>query len=197
MSGGRKVRTGVLISGRGSNLQALIDAAAADPAFPAEIALVISNRPGAGGLERAAKAGIATATIDHKDYEGREVFDAALHDALTEAGIELVCLAGFMRILTPGFVARWEGRMLNIHPSLLPKYKGVDTHARALAAGDTVHGCSVHYVTAELDDGPVIAQAEVPVLKGDTPETLADRVLEAEHRLYPQAWRTAAARLLD
>jgi phosphoribosylglycinamide formyltransferase 1 len=196
MSGGRKVRTGVLISGRGSNLQALIDAAAADPAFPAEIALVISNRPGAGGLERAAQAGIATATIDHRNYAGREAFDAALHDALTEAGVELVCLAGFMRILTPGFVARWEGRMLNIHPSLLPKYKGVDTHARALAAGDAVHGCSVHYVTAELDDGPVIAQAEVPVLDGDTPGTLADRVLEAEHRLYPQAWRTAAERLL-
>jgi phosphoribosylglycinamide formyltransferase-1 len=196
MSEGRKVRTGVLISGRGSNLQALIDAAAADPAFPAEIALVISNRPGAGGLERAAQAGIATATIDHKDYQGREGFDGALHDALTEAGVELVCLAGFMRILTPGFVARWEGRMLNIHPSLLPKYKGVDTHARALAAGDTVHGCSVHYVTAELDDGPVIAQTEVPVLKGDTPETLADRVLEAEHRLYPQAWRTAAKNYL-
>jgi phosphoribosylglycinamide formyltransferase 1 len=196
MSGGRKVRTGVLISGRGSNLQALIDAAAADPAFPAEITLVISNRPGAGGLDRAAQAGIATATIDHKDHETREAFDAALHEALSEAGVELVCLAGFMRILTPGFVARWEGRMLNIHPSLLPKYKGVDTHARALAAGDTVHGCSVHYVTAELDDGPVIAQAEVPVLKGDTPETLAGRVLEAEHRLYPQAWRTAAERLL-
>lgn len=187
----RRRPVAVLISGRGSNLQALIDDAAA-PDCPYEIVLVISNRPGAYGLERAKQAGIAALTIDHKTHPDRETFDAALHDALIASGSDIVCLAGFMRILTPGFVSKWEGRMLNIHPSLLPKYKGVDTHARALAAGDETHGCSVHYVTAELDDGPVIAQAEIPVLDGDTPDTLAERVLEVEHRLYPQALRKAA-----
>ena len=189
-----KVRVAALISGRGSNLQALIDAAE-DPAYPAEIMLVVSNRPGAYGLERAKAAGIPALTIDHREYASRDDFDLAVHEALVAAGAQMVALAGFMRILTPGFVSKWEGRMVNIHPSLLPKFKGVDTHRRALEAGETRHGCSVHYVTAELDDGPVIDQAEVGVLPGDTPETLAARVLEAEHALYPRALARAARAL--
>lgn len=185
-----KIPVAVLISGRGSNLQCLIDACA-EPDYPARIVAVISNRPDAYGLERAREAGIAAIGIDHKAYDSRESFEAALDAALREAGAEFVCLAGFMRILNESFVNRWEGRMINIHPSLLPKYKGIDTHRRAIEAGDTEHGCTVHWVTPGMDEGPVIAQARVPVLAGDTPETLAARVLVEEHRLYPQALKLA------
>lgn len=188
MSG--KTPIAVLISGRGSNLQCLIDACA-EPDSPARIVAVISNRPEASGLERAREAGIAAVAIDHKAHDSRESFEAALDAALREAGAEFVCLAGFMRILTEGFVNRWEGRMINIHPSLLPKYKGIDTHKRAIEAGDAEHGCTVHWVTPGMDEGPVIAHARVPVLPGDTPEMLAARVLVEEHRLYPQALKMA------
>lgn len=188
MSG--KTPIAVLISGRGSNLQCLIDACA-QPDYPARIVAVISNRPDAYGLERAREAGITAIAIDHKAFETREDFEAALDAALREVGAEFVCLAGFMRILTPGFVNAWSGRMINIHPSLLPKFKGVDTHARAIEAGETEHGCTVHWVTPGMDEGPVIAQARVPVLPGDTPETLAARVLVEEHRLYPEALKLA------
>jgi len=184
-------RTAILISGRGSNMVSLIEAAAA-PDYPAEIALVLSNRPDAGGLARAAAAGIATTAIDHKAYPDREGFERALDGALVDAGIELVCLAGFMRVLTPWFVERWTGRMLNIHPSLLPAFRGTRTHERALAEGVLMHGCTVHYVVPELDAGPIVAQAAVQVLPGDTPGTLGARVLEQEHVLYPQALRMVA-----
>jgi len=186
-----RLKVGVLISGRGSNLQALIDAAA-DPAYPAEIVTVISNVPGAKGLERAARAGIAGRTIDHRGFPGREDFEAELTRALEEAKVELVCQAGFMRIVTAGFAARWHDRMINIHPSLLPLFPGLNTHARALAAGVKLAGCSVHFVREAVDQGPIIGQAAVPVLPGDTPETLASRVLEAEHRLYPLCLRLVA-----
>jgi phosphoribosylglycinamide formyltransferase-1 len=179
-------RVAILISGRGSNMASLI-AAAADPAYPAVISLVLSNRPDAPGLERAADAGIEIATIDHKGYAGREAFEAALDARLREAGAELVCLAGFMRVLTPGFVAAWPDQLLNIHPSLLPSFPGLDTHARAIAAGVRIHGATVHYVSPGLDDGPIIAQAAVPVMSADTEESLAARVLKAEHQLYPLA----------
>jgi phosphoribosylglycinamide formyltransferase 1 len=185
-----KTPIAVLISGRGSNLQCLIDACAAED-YPARIVAVISNRPDAYGLERAREAGISAIAIDHKAYASRESFEAALDSALREAGAEFVCLAGFMRILTEGFVNQWDGRMINIHPSLLPKFKGVDTHKRAIEAGESEHGCTVHWVTPGMDEGPVIAQARVPVLPGDTPETLAARVLVEEHRLYPEALKLA------
>jgi phosphoribosylglycinamide formyltransferase 1 len=183
-----KLKVAVLISGRGSNLQALIAACAA-PDFPAAIALVIANRADAAGLAHAAKAGIATAIIPHRDYRSREAFDAALTAALDGAAIELVCLAGFMRLLTPEFVTRWRDRLVNIHPSLLPAFPGLDTHARALAAGVRFSGCTVHFVRAEMDSGPIIVQAAVPVLAGDDAEQLAARVLAAEHRAYPLALR--------
>ncbi|MFC7398816.1 phosphoribosylglycinamide formyltransferase [Chelatococcus sp. GCM10030263] len=196
----RRVRTAVLISGRGSNMVALVEAAR-DPAFPAEIALVLSNRPDAGGLDHARQAGIATAVIDHKGFAGdRGAFEAALHQVIADKDIELVCLAGFLRVLTPWFVTRWTGRLLNIHPSLLPAFRGLDTHARALAAGVRIHGCTVHFVTPELDEGPVIMQAAVPVLAGDTAETLAARVLAQEHVIYPAALARVAqgtVRLVD
>lgn len=186
-----KLKVGVLISGRGSNLQALLDACA-DPAFPAEIALVISNVATAQGLERAKIAGVPTRTFNHKDYPSREAFDSRMDEALRAVGIELVALAGFMRLLSTGFVESWSGRMINIHPSLLPAFKGMHTHAQALAAGAKEHGCTVHWVTPALDDGPAILQGSVPVLDGDTEETLAARVLEVEHQLYPQALRLIA-----
>ena len=189
MTGRRRV--GVLISGRGSNLQALIDAAK-DPAYPAEIAVVLSNRPGAAGLQRAESAGIEAVTLDHKDYPDRPSFEAALSEALEARGIELVCQAGFMRVVTGGFVERWRDRLINIHPSLLPAFPGLDTHARALAAGVKLHGCSVHYVRETVDEGPIIGQAAVPVLPGDDPDSLAARVLAAEHRLYPLCLRLVA-----
>jgi len=163
-----------------------VDAAAA-PGFPAEVALVVSNRPDAAGLERARAAGVLTAVIRHGDYAGRDEFDRALHAMLREADLELLCLAGFMRVLTPWFVEHWTDRLINIHPSLLPAFKGLDTHARALAAGVRVHGCTVHFVRAALDDGPIIMQAAVPVLPDDTPATLGARVLAEEHRCYPAA----------
>ena len=186
-----RLRTAVLISGRGSNLQALI--AAAEPTHPAEIALVLSNRPEAAGLGHAAEAGIACQVVDQSAYKGdRDGFDRALTEALEAAGIELVCLAGFMRVLTGGFVAHWQDRLINIHPSLLPAFPGLDTHARALAAGVKLHGCTVHYVREEVDSGPIIGQAAVPVLPEDTAETLAARVLAIEHRLYPACLRLVA-----
>ena len=175
----------VLISGSGSNLQALIDSLSTDS--PAQICAVISNRADAFGLQRAAKAGIVTQVLDHKAFADREAFDGALIEAIDAYQADLVILAGFMRILTPGFVTHYTGRLLNIHPSLLPKYKGLHTHQRALEAGDTEHGCSVHFVTEELDGGPLVVQAVVPVMADDTPETLAERVHAAEHQIYPLA----------
>jgi phosphoribosylglycinamide formyltransferase-1 len=179
-------RTAVLISGRGSNLQALI-AAGRDPSYPAELALVIANRPRAAGLAHAGAAGIPTTVLGHRDYHDRGAHEAAIDAALQQFGIEIVCLAGYMRVLTPFLVARWRGRMLNIHPSLLPAFPGLDTHARALAAGVKLHGCTVHLVTEALDNGPMIAQAAVPVLPKDTAESLAARVLAQEHVIYPLA----------
>jgi len=185
-------RVAVLISGRGSNMAALIEAAKAVD-YPAEIALVLSNVPGAGGLAVAAAEGIATATVDHRAYgRDREAFERAMQAVLEAQRIDIVCLAGFMRILTPWFVGRWEGRMINIHPALLPAYKGLDTHARALADGATEHGATVHFVTPGMDEGETILQEAVPVLPGDTAESLARRVLEVEHRIYPQALRMIA-----
>ena len=183
----------MLISGRGSNMVALAEAAQA-PDYPAEIALVISNRPDAGGLARAQALGIPVATIDHRPFgTDREAFERALDQRLRIDQIELVALAGFMRILTPWFVARWEGRMLNIHPSLLPAFRGVDTHRRALEAGVAEHGCSVHFVVPELDAGPVVAQARVPVLPDDDEDSLAARVLAQELTLYPAALAAVAS----
>jgi phosphoribosylglycinamide formyltransferase-1 len=182
-----KVPVGVLISGRGSNLQSLIDAARAE-SFPARIALVISNIEGAYGLVRAGAAGIPTKVIAHTG-KSREDFDGEMDAALREAGVEIVCLAGFMRILSDGFARAWEGKLINIHPSLLPAYRGTRVHERVLEAGEKQSGASVHYVVPELDAGPVIAQAAVPVLMQDTPESLSARVLETEHRLYPTALR--------
>lgn len=185
-------RVAILISGRGSNMAALIEAAKA-PDYPAEIALVVSNRPDAAGLARAKVEAIATAVVDHKPYgKDREAFDRALDGVLAAHRIELVCLAGFMRLLSPWLVQRWQGRMLNIHPALLPAFKGLDTHARALAAGAKLHGATVHLVATEVDSGPILLQEAVPVVAGDTVETLAARVLEVEHRIYPQALRLLA-----
>ncbi len=198
MSGARK-RVAILVSGRGSNMAALIDAAA-ESDYPAEIVAVISNRPGAGALDIASRAGVPTTVIDHKAFGSREAFDAALDAELTRIAPDVVCFAGFMRLLTPGFIDRWEGRMLNIHPALLPSFKGLDTHARALAAGVRLHGCTVHLVTAEMDAGPIVAQAAVPVLDDDDEDALSARVLAAEHRLYPRAlamWARGEARLED
>lgn len=178
----------ILISGRGSNMEAMIKARDAGD-LPVEIAAVISNRPGAKGLETAAGAGIATRCVDHKAYAGREAFDAALADCIDEFAPDLVVLAGFMRILTADFVRHYEGRLLNIHPSLLPSFPGLHTHQRALDEGVRIHGCTVHFVTAELDHGPVVVQAAVPVLDGDDEDSLAARILRYEHQIYPQAVR--------
>jgi phosphoribosylglycinamide formyltransferase 1 len=181
-------RVGVLISGRGSNLAALI-AAARQSDYPADIVLVVSNRPDAAGLARAAEASVATAVVDHKSFADRRAFEEELDRRLRATDIEILCLAGFMRVFTDWFVERWTGRMLNIHPSLLPAFRGTDTHRQALAAGVLIHGCTVHFVTPDLDAGPIIAQAAVRVVPGDTEETLAARVLAEEHRLYPIALR--------
>lgn len=196
-------RLAVLISGRGTNLQSLIDAAAGET-YPAEIALVISNRPDAAGLARAMAAGIATLVLDHRTFgkgeAGRIAFDAALSAALRDAGADYVCLAGFMRMLTAGFVEEWRGRLINIHPSLLPAFKGLDVHERMIAAGVKIAGCTVHFVSAEMDSGPIIGQAAVPVLPGDDAATLAERILAEEHKLYPACVRLIAegrARLSD
>jgi phosphoribosylglycinamide formyltransferase 1 len=187
-----RLKTAILISGRGSNMQALLEACRT-PDAPAEIVLVLSNQPAAAGLARAASAGIRTAVVPHRDYATRVEFDAALDRALKAAGAELICLAGFMRLLTPDFVAAWRDRMINIHPSLLPAFPGLDIHARVLAAGVRFSGCTVHFVRHETDTGPIILQAAVPVRQDDTPESLAARVLEAEHRVYPEALRWIAA----
>ncbi|HET6925623.1 MAG TPA: phosphoribosylglycinamide formyltransferase [Hyphomicrobiaceae bacterium] len=187
-----KKRVAVLISGRGSNMMALVEAARARD-YPAQVVLVISNRPEAAGLQRAIEARVKALAIDHKAYPTREAFDAAVDTQLVAEGIELVCHAGFLRIQTEDFAARWLGRQLNIHPSLLPSFKGLHPHKQALEAGVRVSGCTVHFVTAELDAGPIVAQAAVPVLADDTPQTLADRVLGAEHRLYPLALSLVAS----
>ena len=187
-----KKRVAILISGRGSNMVALIDAAKGID-FPAEIALVVSNEPAAQGLERARAAGIATAVVDHRPYgKDRAGFERALQTAIAPHGIDLICLAGFMRLLTPWFIGQWERRLLNIHPALLPAFKGLDTHARAIAAGAKQHGATVHFVVPEMDSGPIIVQEAVPVLPDDTEATLGARVLAAEHRIYPQALRMVA-----
>lgn len=191
MSTQAQPRLAVLISGRGSNLQAFIDACASGE-LPAQISLVISNNPDATGLQRAARAGIATRCIDHRKYASREDFDQALVDELRSHTIDLVILAGFMRILTPVLIAPWRGRLLNIHPSLLPKYPGLKTHQRALDAGDAEAGATVHFVTQELDGGPPVLQARVPILPGDTADSLAARVAEQEHIIYPLAARWLA-----
>jgi phosphoribosylglycinamide formyltransferase 1 len=185
MSAEGRARVGILISGRGSNMAALIDATRRDDC-PYEVALVISNVPDADGLGYAASQNVATFALSHKGMKRAE-FDQLVDGALRDAGVEYVALAGYMRLLSPEFVDRWAGRMINIHPSLLPLYKGLDTHQRALDAGDERHGCTVHLVTAELDDGPILAQAEVPILPGDDADALARRVLIEEHRLYPAA----------
>ncbi len=186
-----KVRVGILLSGGGTNAMALI-AAAADPDYPAEIALVVSNRPRAEGLVKARAAGIATAAFDHRPHgENRQAHERLIDAALREAGVELVALAGYMRITTPWFVQAWAGKMINIHPALSPAFPGLHTHARALQAGVKLHGCTVHWVTDTLDEGPMIGQAAVPVLPGDDEDTLAARVLAAEHRLYPSCLAAA------
>jgi phosphoribosylglycinamide formyltransferase 1 len=187
-----KKRVGILISGRGSNMMALVEAARA-PDYPADIVIVISSRPKAAGLAWAWRQGLAAEAIDHKTFARREDFEAQIHEALTAARVDLVCCAGFMRLMTAGFVERWHDRMLNIHPSLLPSFKGLHTHERALAAGVKIAGCTVHFVVPEMDSGPIIAQAAVPVLDGDTPDSLADRILAAEHKLYPHALRLVAS----
>jgi phosphoribosylglycinamide formyltransferase 1 len=187
-----KKRVAILISGRGSNMTALIEAARAND-YPAEIVLVVSNRPDAAGLDRARSVGIPTSVIDHSLFGGdRTAFEHALDQTLRDHAIDLVCLAGFMRLLTPSFVDRWSGRMLNIHPSLLPQFKGLDTHRRALEAGAERHGATVHFVVPEMDAGPIVAQDSIAVRADDTEETLAARVLELEHRIYPRALRAVA-----
>ena len=191
----RKLRTAILISGRGSNMMALVAAARAAE-YPAEIVCVVSNAADAKGLEFAAANGIATRVIDHKAFASREAFEAALDAYLRSMNVEAIALAGFMRVLTAGFISGWDGRMINIHPSLLPAYKGLHTHERAIADGASLHGCSVHLVTPELDGGPVLLQAEVPVLPEDTAEVLAARVLTEEHRIYPQALALLSHRII-
>jgi phosphoribosylglycinamide formyltransferase-1 len=193
------MKLAVLISGRGSNLQALIDACA-DPAYPARIVLVASNVADAGGLDRAREAGIPTALVDHREFPSREAFEEAMNEKIVASGAELVCLAGFMRILTEGFVGRWWDRLINIHPSLLPAFPGIHVHERVIDAGVKLAGCTVHFVRPEADAGPIIVQGAVPVLANDTAESLAARVLEAEHRCYPLAVRliaTGKAQVVD
>jgi phosphoribosylglycinamide formyltransferase 1 len=189
-------RTAILISGRGSNMRALIERAR-DPSYPAEISLVLSNRPEAAGLAFANESNIPCAIVDHKAYAAREEFEKAMQMVLKRHHIEIVCLAGFMRILTPWFVEQWPGRLLNIHPALLPAYRGLHTHERVLADGAKIHGCTVHLVSPGMDEGPIILKAEVPVLDADTPETLAARVLAKEHVLYPAALARVAEELVS
>ncbi len=190
MNASRK-RVAILISGRGSNMSALI-AAAADPDYPAEIIGVISDTPGAAGLGIAAARGVPAQVVARADHKSKQAHDEAIDAALAVLGAEIVALAGYMRLVSAAFVEKWQGRMINIHPALLPSFKGLDTHSRALEAGMRIHGCSVHFVTAEVDDGPIIAQAAVPVMIGDDADALAARVLKAEHRLYPLALRLVA-----
>ncbi len=195
MSAIQKIRLVVLISGRGSNLQAILDQAVSGE-LPVEVAAVVSNRPGVHGLERARQAGVPALELDHKNFADRPEFEAALIETIDHRHPDLVVLAGFMRVLTAGFTEHYRGRLLNIHPSLLPKFRGLHTHERAIAAGETEHGASIHFVTAELDGGPVIVQARVPVLPGDDSDALAARVLEQEHRLFPLAIRWFAEQRL-
>ena len=184
-------RVAILLSGGGSNMVALVDSMTGD--HPARPCLVLSNNADAGGLAKAAARGVPTAVVDHRPFKGdRPAFEAELTATLEQAAPDIICLAGFMRILTAGFVERWQGRLINIHPSLLPKYRGLNTHARALEAGDTHHGCSVHVVTPELDDGPLLGQARLAIQPGDTPDSLAARVLVLEHELYPAVLRNFA-----
>ncbi len=192
----RKIKLAVFLSGRGSNAQALIDACK-NPDFPAEIVLVLSNIPNAGGLERAQDAGIPTATVDHKLFKGdKAAFEGAIQEVLSSYDIDLICLAGFMRLLSAEFLTQWPEQVINIHPSLLPDYKGLHTHERAIADGRNHGGCTVHYVVPEMDAGEIIVQKSVPILDGDTPQTLAARVLEQEHIAYPQALRIMADKIL-
>lgn len=191
-----KKKIGVLISGNGTNLQALIDACK-NPSYPAEITTVISNKADAYGINRASEAGIPAHVINHKDYATREAFDEAMDKILMHHNVEIVCLAGFMRLLSAAFVAKWQGRMLNIHPSLLPKYKGGHAIRDALAAGEKVTGCTVHIVTPEVDSGPILLQAEVKILPNDTEETLAERIHAEEHKIYPKALRQLAEKRVD
>ena len=190
-----KTPIAVLISGRGSNMRALIEACAR-PDYPARIVLVLSNRPDAGGLEVAREAGLPTIAIDHKAFgKDREAHEIKVDEAIKASGAEIVCLAGYMRVLTPYLVDAWHGKMLNIHPSLLPAFPGLHTHEAAIAAGANEHGCTIHFVTSGVDEGPVLAQARVPVSPSDTPETLAARVLEQEHKLYPRVLADVISRL--
>jgi phosphoribosylglycinamide formyltransferase-1 len=193
----RRLKLAILISGRGSNMEALVRAAKS-PDYPAEPVLILSNRPEAAGLAFAEAAGIPALAIDHKNYgKDREAFERDLDAALRTAGVEIIALAGFMRVLTNWFVSRWEGRMVNIHPSLLPKYKGLDTHQRAIDAGDHEAGCTVHWVSAGVDEGEIIVQARVQILPGDTADTLAARTLPAEHKLYPEALKIACKTITE
>ena len=187
----KRVRTAILISGGGSNMAALIAAAKA-PDYPAEIVLVASSSPEAGGIAKAEAAGVSAVAFDHRHYD-REGLERAVDAELEKAGVELICLAGWMRLLSPYLVDKWHNRMINIHPSILPAYKGLHTHRRAIEAGEREHGCTVHFVRQEMDEGPIIAQARVPVLPGDTPEILAARVLKEEHKLYPHALKLVAS----
>ena len=187
----KKVRTAILISGGGSNMAALIAAAKA-PDYPAEVVLVVSSSPEAGGIAKAEAAGVPALTFDHRQYD-REGLERAVDAELEKAGVELVCLAGWMRLLSPYLIGKWHNRMINIHPSILPAHKGLHTHRRAIEAGEQEHGCTVHFVRQEMDEGPIIAQARVPVLPGDTPEILAARVLVEEHKLYPHALALVAS----
>jgi phosphoribosylglycinamide formyltransferase-1 len=187
-----KKRVGILISGRGSNMRAIVEAAR-NPDYPAQVVCVVSNKADAGGLDYARAQGIATHVVDHKNYASREDFDAAVNSYLQSQGLDLIVCAGFMRIMTPVLIEPWAGRMINIHPSLLPLYRGLHTHERALAAGDKEHGCTVHFVTTELDGGPIVAQVRVPISPGDTVESLEARVLVEEHKLYPIALAKVAS----
>lgn len=190
------LRLAIFISGRGSNMEALLETAQSTPDYPATPALVLSNRPDAAGLDTARAAGVSAVAIDHKPYgKDREAFEKAIHAELEAANIDIIALAGFMRVLTPWFVERWSGRMINIHPSLLPKYKGLNTHQRALEAGDKKAGCTVHWVSAGVDEGEIIAQSSIPIEAGDTEDTLAARILPVEHQLYPEALALACKQL--
>lgn len=199
MTSSSRVRTAIMISGRGSNMAALVEAAAV-PDFPAEVVGVISDKADAPGLKLAAAKNLAARVVAREDFASNQAHESAIDVALAGFDAEIVCLAGYMRLLSAGFVEKWRGRLINIHPALLPSFRGLDTHRRALEAGVRIHGCTVHFVTAEVDDGPIIAQTAVPVIPSDTPESLAERVLNAEHRLYPRALRLLAdgrARMVD
>jgi phosphoribosylglycinamide formyltransferase-1 len=195
----KRVKTAILISGRGSNMVALVEAAS-KPDFPAEIVLVISDNPDAAGIAKARNAGVTADAIDRSKYANKAAFEAAIQERLAEAGIELICLAGFMRVLSADFVRQWHDRIINIHPSILPSFRGIDTHQRVLDAGLKMHGCTVHFVRADVDAGPIIAQAAIPILAADDAETLSQRLLPAEHRIFPMALGLVAsgrARVVD